>query len=439
MNVNIQAAPVGEMTEAGRGGPFLPERRTGTERLVFALVALGMIASFVGFLVYEQALKEQLKPDQLYNSNIVKPQLYYIAHGCQLVFMLAAGVITLVFTNFRAIERGYLLRLLLLFGAAMLMTVRGYSLSEFLSTRLVDATGPFPFLLAAVVFIGARNSNWKFLGRLMVITAVVFSVLTLVGIAGLRTFTRQEAVASIAGALNVLYWPASWIALRQYPRRSAASRMQFLPMIVYSFGSLFVQTRLNFVMVFALMGVYAYLQYRRNRRQALGWILAVVISLWCILFASIFVKNTRAFDRLSEVADAFSARMDDDTRTGQLVAFFDDIAPQELFLGRGSFATWNWGGVAWNGGTDVGYLSLLLYGGVPLLLAYFATHLLPGITVLRSRPNEIQLVAAGVVLLWIIRMFSSSYPGLSLEYFPLLFCVGACISRDPMHPARRLL
>jgi len=35
-----------------------------------------------------------------------------------------------------------------------------------------------------------------------------------------------------------------------------------------------------------------------------------------------------------------------------------------------------------------------------------------------------------VVLLWGLRMFSSSYSGLGIDYYPILFCVGICISRD---------
>ncbi len=437
MSINSSFS-AGRVIPINYAGPLLSERRTGTERAVLALVLLGMLAAFVMFFTYERALKEQLRPDQLYNGNIVKPQIYYLAHGCQLLLMLAAGALSLAFTNFRAIERGYVLSMILLFGATALMTIRGYSLSDFLSTRLFDASGPIPFLLTIVVFIGARPSNWKFLEPLLVVMATIFSVLALVGIAGLRTFTRQEAVASFAGDLNALYWPAAWIALRDHPRQGAAARLRFLPMLVYGLGSLFVQTRLNFVMIFGLIAVHAYLQHRRHRRQSGGWLLAGTAVVWIVLFISIFVRDTRTFTRISDAADAFSARLDEDTRTGQLVSFFDDVAPQELLLGRGSFAVWNWAGVAWNGGTDVGYLSLLLYGGAPLLLTYIAAGILPGFSVLRRRASELQLVGAGIVLLWSLRMFSSSYPSLTIDAYPLLFCIGACISRAPSYPPRHL-
>jgi hypothetical protein len=94
-------------------------------------------------------------------------------------------------------------------------------------------------------------------------------------------------------------------------------------------------------------------------------------------------------------------------------------------------ATWNWGRADWRGGTDVGYLTLLLYGGLPLLLTFIAAHLAPGFRTLAGDPSGWRLTAAGVVVLFTIRMFSSTYIGLTLDYYPFLFCVGACLSREP--------
>jgi len=157
------------------------------------------------------------------------------------------------------------------------------------------------------------------------------------------------------------------------------------------------------------------------------------LALWLGLFAGVFLRDTSEFRTMETVADQFSSRLDQDTRTGQLAYFFESVRPEELLLGKGSMATWNWGRTLnWGGGTDVGYLTLLLYGGVPLLLTYLATHIQPCFAVFARRLDNWQLTAAGVVLLWSIRMLSSSYIGVTLDYYPILFCVGACISREPV-------
>jgi len=200
-------------------------------------------------------------------------------------------------------------------------------------------------------------------------------------------------------------------------------------MVIYAFGSFFTQTRLNFVMIFAFLVAHAYLARRRKAPQSGTWIAALTLAVWVCLFTAIFLTNTRAFQKFEDVAAAFNSRIDQDTRTDQIVSFAS-IPPQDLLVGKGSFATWQWGDEDYAGGTDVGYLTLLLYGGVPLLVTYIAAHLTPALTVLRKKASSWQLTSSAVVLLWGVRMFSSSYAGLSCEYYPVLFLVGACISRE---------
>jgi hypothetical protein len=406
-----------------------PERRTGTESVVLTLTALGVIASVIAFLSYREALKSQLKPDEVWSLNVVKSQSFYIAHAIQIVLLTTAGLVAFFSTDWRKIERGYLWRFGLLLCASLLMTARGYTYSDLLSTKLVDATGPFPFFISMLVFVGAPSRHWNILGKIMVMTAVAFSALAIVGIASLHTFSRQEAVGSLTGVLNILYWPASWLALKNYPRDALARRFRFAPIVIYSLGSIFIQTRLNFVMIFALLAVYAYLQRRQNIAQGGAWVAVVALAVWATLFTAVFLRDTHIFQRIENVTDAFSARLGEDTRTGQLRSFVDSVPPEDLLLGRGSFATWNWNGVAWRG-TDFGYLTLLLYGGLPLLLTYIVTHVTPCLTLWRKNSADWQLSAGGVVLLWGIRMFSSSYPSETPEYYYVLFCIGACISRE---------
>jgi hypothetical protein len=411
-------------------------RRTVQERLVLTLVSLGMIASLVALVSLQQALKYQLKPDEFFSSDIVKSQLYYVAHAIEIILLIAAGLLAMISADWRAIERGYLVRFALFLGAVLLMTSRGYSFSELLSTKLVDSQGPCPFLLSMLVFIGARRRNWSLLGPIMVIVAVLFSALTLVSIAGLGTFTRQEGVASLSLIVNVLYWPASWIALKDYPQHSFARRLRFGPIVIYGFGSLFTQTRLFFVMLFALFVLYAYAQRRRKIPQAAAWIFGLILVVWMVLFTTVFLKDTRAFEKVASVADAFSSRLTEDTRTGQVLSFTESVQLHELVLGRGSLAAWNWGGLVWHGGTDIGYLTLLFYGGVPLLITYVATHLRPCLAVFRNNRTTWQFASAGVVLLWWFHLFSSGYPAEQLQYYLILFCTGACISREPSQQVR---
>jgi hypothetical protein len=263
----------------------------------------------------------------------------------------------------------------------------------------------------------------------MAAMAVVFSVMVLNDIRGLHGVSRDEAVRRLNDVVNCLFWPAAWVGLRQFSRKSILSRLRFVPMAIYGLGSIFTETRLNLVMILAFLALLSYVRHRRGVAQSLSWILTLFLAVWLGLFSAIFLTNTRSFEAIADAATAFSSRATDDTRTDQLRTFAESVAPQELLLGRGSLATWNWHNLVWTGGTDVGYLSLLFYGGLPLLITYAAVHLQPGFRVLRTTTSDVQLAGAAVVVLWAVRMCSSSFPGLSLDYYPILFCVGACISR----------
>lgn len=400
------------------------------DHVVIALTVAGLIAALVMLVLLLESIQQQTKPGELYPSDVTKPALFYIAHAIQIVLLLGAAFVALISTDPRGIEPGYFWRFGLFMAAAVLMTARGYSVVDLFSTRLVDSTGPFPCLMSLLVFIGARRRYWNVIDRAIVAEAVFLSVIALIALGSLQSFTRDRVIASLGGTLNALYWPAAWIALRDYARESVSRHLRFVPILLYGFMSFFTETRLNVVMFIACLLVYAFLQYKRMMPQITMWIVSFGLVVWAGLFTAVFLTNTSEFRTLRFVAGAFAARLNEDTRTGQVRSFFNVVEPSELMLGRGALATWDWDRQVWRGGTDIGYLTLLFYGGLPLLLTYIAAHIRPAFTVFWTSSDGCQLAAAGIVLLWTLRMFSSSYPGLSLDYYPVVFCVGVCISRE---------
>jgi hypothetical protein len=97
------------------------------------------------------------------------------------------------------------------------------------------------------------------------------------------------------------------------------------------------------VMLCFLLATHSYADYRRGVPQAKRWLIALAATLWLVLFSAIFLPNSSAFKIVEAAAESLYSRLDEDTRTGSLLAFFDSVQPQELLLGRGSFARW------WNG------------------------------------------------------------------------------------------
>src|SRR5438105_4640673 len=95
------------------------ERETSyspTDRVILSVLVAGMVAALVMLLILLREIDAQLKPGEFYNPDIVKPPIYYAAHGIQIALMLIAGVLTLLSTDFRKIQRDYVLIFALYIG-----------------------------------------------------------------------------------------------------------------------------------------------------------------------------------------------------------------------------------------------------------------------------------------------------------------------------------
>ncbi|MBV8706147.1 MAG: hypothetical protein JO182_18835 [Acidobacteriaceae bacterium] len=409
-------------------------------RFALALLIVSIATALVQVISYQSSLKAQAGSNpNFFLVEVQKTPLYYTAYAIQLALAFSAGLIAIISTNFRTIDRTYLIRFWFLIAAALLMAAKGYTVADLYSSKLVDSTGPVPFLFFVLVFIGANKNNWRVLEKVIAIESVLLCCLVAIGLFNLHTFTRYEAVITITGYLNILFWPAAWIVLKPYPQNSWFRHLRFGPMLVYVVGSTFVQTRLNFVMIFALMIVYAYTQRKRRVPQAMTWLLWAFLAVWVCLFVATFLRDSKGYEIFNNIARSFYSRLDEDTRTGQVRSFAQSVRVEELLLGRGSFAKWDWDGLLWKGGTDIGYLTLLFYGGLPLLIGYIAVQVIPSLYLFSNDIEDWQIASAGVVLLFAIRMFSSSYPGENPESYCLLLCTGACIYRSPWPRSQRFI
>jgi hypothetical protein len=230
--------------------------------------------------------------------------------------------------------------------------------------------------------------------------------------------------------------------LRPHAAGSASRHLRWLPALAYAAGSVVVQTRLNLVMGGLLVLAEAWISARRAGRPVARVLETAAVVGAAIGLASWLAEGTRLARVFEFSFLGLAERIGEDSRTGQIAAFLTDVPATDLLLGRGARATWNWPGMSprWAGGTDVGYLSLLFFGGVPLLATWCAVHLGPPLRVLRSGDDGARLACAAVSLLWGARMLSSSFPSFALDYEVVLLCIGACAAPTraiPGAPASR--
>jgi hypothetical protein len=133
-----------------------------------------------------------------------------------------AGILALSRTPQQLLRR-YGVRFLLFLLAGVLMTVKGYSLSAAASTQIFSSTGPFICIVSVLIFVGAQPGNWRLLDKLLLWTAITYSAFAVVGMLGVKSANRWEAILALQGFLNVLYWPATWLLLRPGSQKSPVS------------------------------------------------------------------------------------------------------------------------------------------------------------------------------------------------------------------------
>ncbi len=63
------------------------------------------------------------------------------------------------------------------------------------------------------------------------------------------------------------------------------------------------------------------------------------------------------------------------------------------------------------------------------LAARAALFIAAGVSEQNRPQSEWQRSCAAIALLWALRMFSSSCPTLTIEYYPVLLCMGGCLGQ----------
>jgi hypothetical protein len=186
------------------------------------------------------------------------------------------------------------------------------------------------------------------------------------------------------------------------------------------------QTRLDLVLVLITFVIWGMVSYKRSPASTATLFIAALAACTCLTLALAGGVAGGVADNAVSFFGGIAHRLQEDTRSGQLVAFIQSVDLQELVLGRGALATWDWGRVNWNGGTDVGYLTLAFVGGIPLLVGFIWVHVIPASRQLRLGVHHSEFYLAVPPLLYGILMLSSALPSLDVGYYVVLICVGCC-------------
>ncbi|HXE14774.1 MAG TPA: hypothetical protein VN633_21790 [Bryobacteraceae bacterium] len=393
------------------------------QRWASYLIFAGLILSFCASAITNEAIRAVAAKGLLYTDLIEKPRIYYPFHAGQLFCMMAGGMLALLALRKKAPQIGFYPFLFLLV-VGLYIALRGYSVPELFSKRIVNPRGPMQCWVCAVAFAGVYFRNWKILGRGIYAVAILLSVYCAYIMVTLGTVNRSIAMNNLTSPLNPLYWAGVYTLLTAEDQW-LYNRLKWIPISLYALGSIITQTRLNLIMV--MLAFIAYLFLRAKEGHSIRKPVATVILSGVGVVLIITLLSATSFEeKLDFYQNSLANRLTEDSRSEQVVAFFSDVPVSALAFGKGAEASWNWDGNLWKGGTDIGYLSVLFFGGVPMLIGLYLFMIRPALKNAFLANHKTDLVAPVILILFAIRMFSSEFPSLDIEYYPILLATGRC-------------
>jgi hypothetical protein len=367
-------------------------------------------------------------------TDVAKTGLYYVLHAIVVMLLLLAILSAISTTHWKALSTGYRLAILLSIASAVLLAIRGMTFQDLFSTKVVSPYGPLLGLTALVSLTSTRRHDLVYMRRLFPIIAGMLTLVTWYSYYQLRPSDRS-GFRSIGVFTWGILFPAVAILFDLRPPRWERVTAWAAILTVAGMGVL-SQTRLPLILVSISIVAWVIVRYKRNSASTLMLVLSVALVSLCLALALRVAAGARGVDYAGDFFGGLINRLQDDSRSGQLVAFFADVRPQELILGRGAFATWNWNGITWPGGTDFGYLTLAFFGGLPLVAGFLGIHVLPAVRQLRLGVRHPEFCYAIPPLIFGLLMFSSEMPSLEVGYYIVLLCVGCCANTKRVETAR---
>lgn len=402
-------------------------RIIGLQHLILFLMVIGLIAATVNIYSVTQARINVWVTSsgiEIYN----KSQLYYISHFVQILFLISAGFLGLLVKAKRKGTLEHVPIFLLYLFVILIMTLRGYTSNDIFTKEIVSAYGPFPLIISVIAYFSAFKGDLIFLKRFFVYVGIFSTIMICYEISNVNFIARDSFNKHLWAYMQVQLWVAAWFILIPKYNTFKYKYLTWVPLIIYFIASILMQGRTRFIWISIILIFYLYVTKKRGKEltKKIYFIFLVIILMLSVLSSGFFYE-TGLGQKISITTIQFQDRLYEDTRSQQYTDFFQQIQISDLIFGKGAKASWSWGLNERRYGLDNGYLGLLFRGGIPLLVTYFLFHFLPAIRYLKSNNYGYESVCAFLVILWGCKLFTSSIPVLSLDYYLILFCVGVCI------------
>ncbi len=341
-----------------------------------------------------------------------KGVIYYALHTIGILAALGAGTIAGIRSKFSRLRGDAAMAAAILFAVAIGWGLVTYSQEQWLSTKIVSATGPFVWLSLVFIFAGMDSEAWPLIGRAIEVIAFATTILAVRSVFSEAAYYHYVGLSRSLQYAIILAWCGGWMLLNARMKTGWSRWIRMTPFVVFILTSVYAQAR-SWTIISALLAIVFFLGVpARGRERGVGARLlaaAIWIPALCVL---LFIA---ASSLMPDAVNEFGARIYNDTRSQQYVEFFTDVQPNELVLGRGPEGTWHWPGMGDYQFIDNGYLWMAFIGGLPILVTYCILILLPAARVLWS-PAPLEIAAAA----WLLAIWALALGGLGTFISPSL-------------------
>jgi hypothetical protein len=357
---------------------------------------------------------------------------YTIENIFQLIGLFLLSVPTLSLTKFK-FDNHYLKFFFLLFCIWTFITLlRG---GHFLLDRNYQTPflfDPFEGLLyfVPVLLLFPRTFQcYRKLFDIIVFFGIAYLIISVIFIKGLiNPDVSNRESQSLVEDFSLLSFPCGFILMTiiYHPkkRKLFALFVTFLALMFTVF-----RARRGLTFMFANMIVFAFILYVFRSKAKL---LIMVFTIFVGLIAALFLMDSK----LSNVGllRNFTQRLNEDTRSYVVQAYYDDMKPMDWAIGKGLNGMYYCPGVEENEIyrklSETGYLTTILKGGLVSIGLFLLIAIPAMIKGLFLSKNLFSKAAA----IWILMSMIDSYPGtttgFTLSYLMVWISVGICYSKE---------
>jgi hypothetical protein len=397
-------------------------------RLIKILVIIGIVSSWCAAVLV--AHSTDVVPPTTFVEPRSKPFIYYIFHALGIASVLSAGALAALKGGFKKLGAGTLMAFWVLVITAVTWALIAYDLEDYLSWAALGATGPVVWLSCVLIFAGMERALWKDLEQVIRILAYLTAVLALVSIVRNYNYLTERWLSAPVQYMVLLMWIGGWTFITSWECSGWRLYVRYFPFVVFILATVATQTRSWFLMSIFLIITRMLINRSAGKtgRVTPKMLAAAGAFLSLSLFLALIFQ-----DSLLDAYARFAQRATENSRTEQYVVFFSQKTVNDLILGGGPTATWNfgWGEEFENyQNFDNTYLWMAFLGGIPLMLSYTTIIIVPGIRAALSGVKKNDAAAASLLILWGLASTGfSTYANPSLTPFSYFLCLlaGRCL------------